>query len=197
MGKKIPAFLPVYEENENREQKKDGLPGPFFTLPVLHLFSLLIFTLSNIIQKVLMDCKRYFSFFRNKSGGYDMILSFDRVGKLLDEMAEEFPPEFFEELSGGILLEAEKKEDPDCPGENLYLMGEFFDDLLGRRIVLYYGSFAALAKLEEWTEWDWAGELYTTLAHELTHHMEGRAGLRDLEVKDEEEMEAFRRERGK
>ena len=33
-----------------------------------------------------------------------MILSFDEAGALLDEMAEEFPPEFYDELNGGISL---------------------------------------------------------------------------------------------
>ena len=33
-----------------------------------------------------------------------MILSFDEAGALLDEMAEEFPPEFYDELNGGIAL---------------------------------------------------------------------------------------------
>ena len=33
-----------------------------------------------------------------------MILSFDEAGALLDEMAEEFPPEFYDELNGGMVL---------------------------------------------------------------------------------------------
>ena len=36
------------------------------------------------------------------------------------------------------------------------------------------------------------GLLYTTLAHEFTHHIEGRAGERGLEIKDEQFMEEFR-----
>ena len=32
------------------------------------------------------------------------MLSFDEVGLLLDDMAEEFPPEFFDELNGGVAL---------------------------------------------------------------------------------------------
>ena len=31
-----------------------------------------------------------------------MILQLDEAGALLDEMAEEFPPEFYDELNGGI-----------------------------------------------------------------------------------------------
>ena len=43
---------------------------------------------------------------------------------------------------------------------------------------------------------DWEDELYTTLAHEFTHHIEGRAGERGLERKDEQFMEEFRAGRG-
>ena len=41
-----------------------------------------------------------------------MILSFDAVGDLLDELAEEFPEEFYRELNGGISLLPQAVEDP-------------------------------------------------------------------------------------
>ena len=122
-----------------------------------------------------------------------MILSFDQVGDLLDEMAEEFPQEFYADLNGGISLLPEAREDPE--GEDLYIMGEYCNDMMGRYIVLYYGSFAALARQEDWTQEDWEDELYTTLSHEFTHHMEGLAGERGLEIRDELEMEQYRQER--
>ena len=122
-----------------------------------------------------------------------MILSFDQAGDLLDEMAEEFPEEFYAQLNGGISLLPEAKEDPE--GEDLYIMGEYCNDMMGRYIVLYYGSFAALARQEDWTEEDWEDELYTTLSHEFTHHIEGLAGERGLEIRDELEMEQYRAER--
>ena len=122
-----------------------------------------------------------------------MILSFDQAGDLLDEMAEEFPQEFYAELNGGISLLPEAREDPE--GEDLYIMGEYCNDMMGRYIVLYYGSFAALAQQEDWTQEDWEDELYTTLSHEFTHHMEGLAGERGLEIRDELEMEQYRQER--
>ena len=75
-------------------------------------------------------------------------------------------------------------------------MGEYCNDMMGKYINLYYGSFAALAGQEDWTEEDWKDELYTTLAHEFTHHIEGRAGERGLERKDEQFMEEFRAGRG-
>ena len=122
-----------------------------------------------------------------------MILSFDQVGDLLDETAEEFPQEFYADLNGGISLLPEAREDPE--GEDLYIMGEYCNDMMGRYIVLYYGSFAALAQQEDWTQEDWEDELYTTLSHEFTHHMEGLAGERGLEIRDELEMEQYRQER--
>lgn len=120
------------------------------------------------------------------------MLTFEQAGELLDEMAEEFPEEFYAELNGGILLLPEAKPDTDFPGEALYIMGEYCDDQMGRYINLYYGSFAALAVIEGWSDEEWEDELYTTLAHEFTHHIEGLAGERGLEIKDEEFMEQFR-----
>ena len=123
-----------------------------------------------------------------------MTLSFDQVGDLLDEIAERFPQAFYQDLNGGIALLPEAKEDPEGTLEDLYIMGEYHNAMMGRYINLYYGSFAALAEREDWTEEDWEDELYTTLSHEFTHHVEGLAGERGLEIKDELEMEEYRRE---
>lgn len=122
-----------------------------------------------------------------------MILSFDQVGDLLDEMAERFPPEFFRQLNGGISLLPQAMPDPEGEREELYVMGEYCKDMMGRYINLYYGSFAALAQREDWSQAQWEEELYTTLSHEFTHHIEGLAGERGLERRDEEEMEEYRR----
>ena len=121
-----------------------------------------------------------------------MILSFDEAGDLLDQMAEEFPEEFYRDLNGGISLLPQAVEDP--AGEELYIMGEYCNDMMGRYINLYYGSFAALAGQENWTKEDWEDELYTTLSHEFTHHVEGLAGERGLEIRDQLELEQYRRE---
>lgn len=125
-----------------------------------------------------------------------MVLSFEQAGELLDRMAEEFPPEFYDELNGGICLLPEAKHDPEFPEEELYIMGEYCNSgMMGKFINLYYGSFAALARQEDWRQEDWEDELYGTLAHEFTHHMEGRAGERGLEIQDEAFLEQYREER--
>ena len=124
-----------------------------------------------------------------------MILTFDQVGELLDEMAEEFPQEFYQDLNGGVCLLPEAKPDPDFPEGEMYILGEYCNDMMGRYINLYYGSFAALAEQEGWTEEDWEEELWETFAHEFTHHVEGLAGERGLEVKDEAFLEEYRAQR--
>ena len=53
-----------------------------------------------------------------------MEYTFDQVADLLDEMAETFPPVFFEQLNGGILLQEEAKPDPMFPAGEVYFMGE-------------------------------------------------------------------------
>ena len=74
----------------------------------------------------------------------------------------------------------------------MYIMGEYCNDQMGRYINLYYGSFAVLAEEEDWTRRNWEEELYETLAHEFTHHIEGLAGERGLEVKDEAFLDRYR-----
>ena len=76
----------------------------------------------------------------------------------------------------------------------MYILGEYCEDVLGRYINLYYGSFAALAQREDWDADTWADELYTTLSHELTHHMESRGGLHALDDRDAEELARWRAE---
>jgi len=123
-----------------------------------------------------------------------MILTFDQVGEFLDDLADSFPPVLFEGLNGGVNLLEEAVEDPEFPSGEMYILGEYCDDLLGNYINLYYGSFAALAEREEWDEAVWQEELRITLSHELTHHMENRGGLHALDDRDAEELELWRQE---
>ena len=125
-----------------------------------------------------------------------MILSIDEVNDILDDFADTIPEVLFEGLNGGVNLLEEAVPDPEFPEGEMYILGEYLDDLLGNYINLYYGSFAALAEKEGWDRAAWEQELRTTLSHELTHHMELRSGLHALDDRDEAELEEFRREYG-
>jgi len=113
-----------------------------------------------------------------------MIPTYEQMGDWLDEIAQEFPEAFYEELDGGIQLEEAPLPDPDFPEGEMYIMGEYVHDFLGRYILLYYGSFAAL--LAEEDEDVWKDEIFATVAHEFTHHMEETAGLHALDDADAE-----------
>ena len=117
-----------------------------------------------------------------------MMLTIDEVYDILDELAAELPPALFDSLNGGILLLEDEVPDPEA-GEDIFVMGEYCWDELGRYINLYYGSFAAV--LADEPREVWVEELRTTLRHELTHHVEGLAGDRSLEYRDLEELAAF------
>lgn len=120
-----------------------------------------------------------------------MILSIDEVYDILEEVYGEFPAPLLDRLNGGVLLLEDEVPDPEA-GEDVYILGEYCHDEMGRYINIYYGSFAALL-CDEPRE-VWVDELRTTLRHELTHHVEGLAGDRSLEYRDEEELEWFRQE---
>lgn len=109
------------------------------------------------------------------------MLSFDEVGALLDRAAEALPREIFLDLNGGVNLIDDVRRDED----GSYVMGLYHHDGMGRYIEIFYGSFAALyprASAEELAE-----ELKKTLHHELTHHIENKAGDRSLERWDEQQ----------
>ncbi len=113
-----------------------------------------------------------------------MTPTYEQMGNWLEEIAAQFPEAFFEDLDGGIQLEETALTDPDFPSGEIYIMGEYVHDLLGRYILLYYGSFAALLSDED--EACWRDEIFATVAHEFTHHLEETAGLHALDDKDME-----------
>ncbi len=118
-----------------------------------------------------------------------MILSFEQVGEILDEIADSFPKEFYKELNGAVLLLSEPKHHPSAP--DLSIMGTYCRDHLGRYIEIYYGSFVELAQAEDWDETQWRERLQKTLSHEFTHHLESLAGERALEDKDADFMQEY------
>ena len=110
-----------------------------------------------------------------------MIPSYEQMGDWLEEIVQQFPAPFFAALDGGVQLEEQALPDPDFP-----------HGLLGRSIVLYYGSFAAL--FPDGDEETWKDEIFATVAHEFTHHMEDAAGLHALDDQDMEFLNQARRD---
>lgn len=61
-------------------------------------------------------------------------------------------------------------------------------------IRIFYGTFVDCAASDE--DFDWEGELWETIRHELQHHLEWRAGVDHLGDEDEVEVQNQRRIEG-
>ena len=119
------------------------------------------------------------------------MLSFEAAAKALDRAAEDLPQGIFDDLNGGINLLDEVRRSDD----GRYIMGLYHHNSMGRYVEIFYGSFAevygnAPDKVIE-------NELKKTLYHELTHHIENKAGDRSLERWDEEQTEKWLQSRQK
>jgi Zincin-like metallopeptidase len=100
-------------------------------------------------------------------------------------LAGEVPREFLDGVAE-IVVSPRTLPHPDRPG--IFTLGECIPlpvaadagpESIQSRIVLYHGSFAALATMTP--GFDWHDEAFETLTHELRHHLEWRARAPDLE----------------
>lgn len=117
---------------------------------------------------------------------------------LVERLKQDIPPEF----QGGIVaVEVSHKTVPHPVRADVYTLGECIPlewsgsgaDLQSR-VVLYHGSFQALADLDP--AFDWRGEAWETLTHELRHHLEWRANTAALEAYDWAAEQNFARHEG-
>ena len=121
------------------------------------------------------------------------MVSFEEAGEMLDRIAESLPQEFYNKLNGGIILQPEAKLHKEAKANDLFVLGEYHVDNLGRYIYIYYGSFIKIhghLSNEAFEE-----KLKSTLVHEFTHHLESLAGDRTLEIKDEIFMAKYNQNR--
>lgn len=123
-------------------------------------------------------------------------MDYQRFRTMVHRLAQEIPERY---LAGIVGVEVSRRTvpHPDRPG--VYTLGECIpvaaptDELLSR-IVLYHGSFQAVARDEP--GFDWRTEAWETLLHELRHHVEWRAGTQRLEGFDWAAEENFARLEG-
>lgn len=109
-------------------------------------------------------------------------------------------PEAHKEGIVALVVEAAAHYDPNLA--EVPLLGEcVFDELMDTveapvhsTIHLYYGSFVIVASEEP--GFDWQGEVRETLHHELTHHLEWRAGHDTLGEHEDVELENLNRRAG-
>ncbi|MEN8375977.1 MAG: hypothetical protein ABFS34_11055 [Gemmatimonadota bacterium] len=114
---------------------------------------------------------------------------------------DEIPVEYREGVDG-LTVSREAVRHPE--GLDAYTLGECLTesypsdwegpDTLRSRLVLYHGSFRALAGRDP--DFNWRDELWETLTHELRHHLESLAAEDALEEVDYATEQEFRRFEG-
>jgi predicted Zn-dependent protease with MMP-like domain len=128
-------------------------------------------------------------------------MDFESFSKAAHEAFDSIPEEFREGVDG-LTIRPEKVPHPAYP--DIHTLGQCITEAypsdwagpetLRSVVVLYHGSFRALARLDP--EFDWEEELWETLTHELRHHLESLADEDDLEGVDYAMEEAFARAEG-
>jgi len=108
-------------------------------------------------------------------------VNFEEFERSAREAYAQIPAEYLEGVDG-LTVVAEAHPHPERQG--VFTLGECvteaypsgFDsaETMRSRVLLYHGSFEALAA--EYPGFDWSAELWETLTHELKHHLESLAG---------------------
>jgi hypothetical protein len=118
---------------------------------------------------------------------------------MVRRLADEVPADF---LDGVADIAVSSRTVPHPDRAEIYTLGECIplpasdpaSEGIQSRIVLYHGSFAALARLQK--GFDWRAEAWETLTHELRHHLEWRARAPALEAFDRAVEQNFARQDG-
>lgn len=121
--------------------------------------------------------------------------------RLVRRMARDVPPEY---LEGVLEVTVSPRTLPHPVRAEIYTLGECIPvtggegaeggEAIQSRVVLYHGSFAALARQD--AAFDWTAQAWETLTHELRHHLEWRAERPDLEDFDRAAEQNFARQDG-
>jgi hypothetical protein len=109
-------------------------------------------------------------------------------------------PEEYRDGVDGLVVERAARRHPSLP--EVYTLGECRTeaypsdfggpDTVRSVVVLYYGSFFRLSRNDP--EFDWEGELWETLTHELQHHLESLAAddaLIDMDYAADENFKRY------
>lgn len=117
------------------------------------------------------------------------------------DVFEEIPAHFRDGVDG-LDVRPDAVPHPSLPG--IFTLGECLTEhypsdfggpgTIRSLVVLYHGSFQALARRSE--EWDWEHEIWETITHEIQHHLESLAADDRLEMQDFVEDQNFARRQG-
>ncbi len=104
------------------------------------------------------------------------MMTLEEFDSTVEEEMSLLPDYVYQELNGGVLVDQGVYLHPSRLAEDLYILGTYSSDpIMGRQIVLYYGSFAAT--MGHAGDEAVRRQIRETLRHEFRHHLETNAGL--------------------
>ena len=120
------------------------------------------------------------------------MIGIEEYRKIIFELMNELPDEFFRELSGGVIV-SEASPVPDYAlGNDLFTLGKYQVFSGMRQITMFKGSFDRVYPTADTEE---ARKLLRgVLRHEIRHHLESLGGVHDassLEAADERDKQAY------
>ena len=119
-------------------------------------------------------------------------MTMEEYKRVVSELMDELPAEFFRELTGGVIASDETPVPDYARGNDLYTLGQYQVYSGVRQIVMYKGSFDRLypeADAEEARR-----ILRGVLRHEFRHHIEFQGGIHNassLEAEDARQKQAY------
>lgn len=125
-------------------------------------------------------------------------MNFQEFERVAREALDAIPDEFREGIDG---LDVRRSTVPHPSYPDVYTLGECLTESYPSEfggpgdvrsiVVLYYGSFVELSRIDE--EWDWEEEIFETVTHEVRHHLESLALDDSLELFDYAQDQNFAR----
>lgn len=120
------------------------------------------------------------------------MISIEEYRKIVFELMDELPDEFFRELSGGVVVSEELAIPEYARGNDIYTLGQYQVFSRVRQITMFKGSFDRVYPQADAAQ---ARDILRgVLRHEMRHHLESLGGIHDpssLEAADEREKRAY------
>ena len=114
----------------------------------------------------------------------------DIVHNILDDLCAKIPSQLLADLNGGIILHDEIKYHEKAVQDNILVLGSYHRFGVRRQINIYYKSIKRAYPLM--TRLALEEKLEELLLHELRHHIEYKARVKDLIDEDKKLLEMLK-----
>ncbi len=120
------------------------------------------------------------------------MISTEEYRRIVSELMDELPKEFFQELTGGVVVSEEVKIPDYSRGDDLHTLGLYTISCGVRQIIMFKGSFDMTYPQADAAE---AKEILRgILRHEFRHHLESLGGVHNsssLEAEDKRRKQEY------